>query len=90
MTQTATNQPLPNRWLLAGGCFLMQLALGAVLRWSVFRDPLIKSYGWSISGVTLTFSTAILAQILRSIPVLQLILFADFDLVAGNEAMLQQ
>jgi len=28
MTQTATNQTLPNRWLLAGGCFLMQLALG--------------------------------------------------------------
>jgi hypothetical protein len=49
MTQTATNQTLPNRWLLAGGGFLMQLALGAVYAWSVFRDPLIKSYGWSIS-----------------------------------------
>ena len=38
----------------------MQLALGAVYAWSVFRDPLMKSFGWSISEVTLTFSIAIL------------------------------
>jgi OFA family oxalate/formate antiporter-like MFS transporter len=60
MTQTITKQRLPNRWLLAGGGVLMQLALGAVYAWSVFRDPLMKSFGWSISEVTLTFSIAIL------------------------------
>ena len=60
MTQTTTNQPLPNRWLLAGGGVLMQLALGAVYAWSVFRDPLMKNNAWSISEVTLTFSIAIL------------------------------
>ena len=60
MTQTTTNQRLPNRWLLAGGGVLMQLALGAVYAWSVFRDPLMKNNGWSISEVTLTFSIAIL------------------------------
>jgi hypothetical protein len=38
----------------------MQLALGAVYAWSVFRDPLMKNFGWSISEVTLTFSIAIL------------------------------
>lgn len=38
----------------------MQLALGAVYAWSVFRDPLMKNNGWSISEVTLTFSIAIL------------------------------
>ena len=55
-----TNQNLPNRWFLAAGGVLMQLALGAVYAWSVFRDPLIKAFGWSISDVTLTFSISIL------------------------------
>lgn len=60
MTQTITDHRPPNRWLLAGGGVLMQLALGAVYAWSVFRDPLMKKFGWSISEVTLTFSIAIL------------------------------
>lgn len=60
MTQQMTNQKLPNRWLLAAGGVLMQLALGAVYAWSVFRDPLMKTFGWSISEVTLTFSISIL------------------------------
>lgn len=49
-----------NRWVLAGAGVLMQLALGAVYAWSVFRDPLVKGFGWSISEVTFTFSIAIL------------------------------
>ncbi len=59
MTQETTKR-LPNRWLLAGGGVLMQLALGAVYAWSVFRNPLMKTFGWSISDVTTTFSIAIL------------------------------
>ncbi len=61
MTQDTTNQGLPNRWLLAGGGVLMQLALGAVYAWSVFRIPLSKTFGWSIADVTWAFSLAILA-----------------------------
>jgi MFS transporter, OFA family, oxalate/formate antiporter len=38
----------------------MQLALGAVYAWSVFRNPLMQTFGWSISDVTTTFSIAIL------------------------------
>ena len=38
----------------------MQIALGAVYAWSVFRIPLTRAYGWSISQVTLTFELAIL------------------------------
>jgi MFS transporter, OFA family, oxalate/formate antiporter len=54
------NQGLPNRWLLAAGGILMQLALGAVYAWSVFRIPLTKTFGWSIADVTWAFSIAIL------------------------------
>jgi OFA family oxalate/formate antiporter-like MFS transporter len=60
MTQETTNQGLPNRWLLAGGGVLMQLALGAVYAWSVFKIPLSKAYGWSGTDVTWAFSLAIL------------------------------
>src|SRR6201982_3375052 len=59
MTQEAT-KGLPNRWLLAGGGVLMQLALGAVYAWGVFRNPLMKKFGWSTSDVTTAFSIAIL------------------------------
>lgn len=37
----------------------MQVALGAVYAWSVFRTPLAKQFGWSISEVTLTFTISI-------------------------------
>jgi OFA family oxalate/formate antiporter-like MFS transporter len=49
----------PNRWGLAAAGFLMQMALGAVYAWSVFRVPLAKQFHWSISQVTLTFTICI-------------------------------
>jgi OFA family oxalate/formate antiporter-like MFS transporter len=48
-----------NRWGLAAAGFLMQMALGAVYAWSVFRIPLAKQFHWSISDVTLTFTICI-------------------------------
>jgi MFS transporter, OFA family, oxalate/formate antiporter len=50
---------LSNRWLLAAAGVIMQIALGAVYAWSVFRIPLTTTYGWTISQVTLTFEMAI-------------------------------
>jgi OFA family oxalate/formate antiporter-like MFS transporter len=50
----------PNRWLIAAAGVVMQIALGAVYAWSVFRIPLTTTYGWSISQVTLAFELAIL------------------------------
>ena len=50
---------VPNRWLIATAGVVMQVALGAVYAWSVFRIPLTKDFGWSISEVTLTFTIAI-------------------------------
>lgn len=37
----------------------MQIALGAVYAWSVFRTPLVREFGWTISEVTLTFTISI-------------------------------
>src|SRR6202521_4023934 len=48
-----------NRWIIAAAGVLMQVALGAVYAWSVFRAPLVKQFGWSISEVTLTFTISI-------------------------------
>jgi OFA family oxalate/formate antiporter-like MFS transporter len=50
-----------NRWGIAAAGVFMQIALGAVYAWSVFRVPLSKAFGWSISDVTLTFTIAIFA-----------------------------
>src|SRR6267142_1788436 len=49
-----------NRWLIAVAGIVMQVALGAVYAWSVFRIPLTQAYGWSIPQVTLAFELAIL------------------------------
>src|ERR1700686_77389 len=49
-----------NRWGIAAAGVVMQIALGAVYAWSVFRIPLTKAFGWTISQVTLTFTIAIL------------------------------
>jgi MFS transporter, OFA family, oxalate/formate antiporter len=50
-----------NRWRIAVAGILLQMALGAVYAWSVFRVPLAKQFHWTISEVTLTFTIAIMA-----------------------------
>ena len=49
----------PNRWVIAIAGICLQIVLGAVYAWSVFRIPLSKQFGWSISQVTLTFTISI-------------------------------
>jgi OFA family oxalate/formate antiporter-like MFS transporter len=56
MTEARANM---NRWGIAAAGFLMQIALGAVYAWSVFRAPLTKQFHWSIEEVTLTFTISI-------------------------------
>src|SRR3977135_54958 len=48
-----------NRWVIAIAGVFLQIALGAVYAWSVFRAPLAKQFGWSISEITLTFTISI-------------------------------
>lgn len=48
-----------NRWVIAVAGVLLQIALGAVYAWSVFRTPLVNQFHWSIAEVTLTFTISI-------------------------------
>ena len=47
------------RWGIAAAGVLLQVALGAVYAWSVFRAPLVRLLHSSISDITLTFTIAI-------------------------------
>jgi OFA family oxalate/formate antiporter-like MFS transporter len=42
-TITANGGVLPNRWTIAAAGVILQIALGAVYAWSVFRIPLTKA-----------------------------------------------
>ena len=48
-----------NRVLIAIAGVIMQLALGAVYGWSVFRKPLSEAYGVEVSPVNLAFTITI-------------------------------
>ena len=47
--------------MIAAAGVVMQVALGAVYAWSVYRDPLSQQYGASVTAVNTTFSITILA-----------------------------
>ncbi|WP_147804379.1 L-lactate MFS transporter [Alkalicoccus halolimnae] len=49
-----------NRWLIALAAVGIHLSIGSVYSWSVFTNPLNETFGWSLSGISLTFSIAIL------------------------------
>ena len=61
MSSQAANQNVTNRWIIDTAGVVMQVALGAVYAWSVFRVPLSDAYGTGVSAVNTTFSIAILA-----------------------------
>ncbi|MFL6437141.1 MAG: hypothetical protein ACJ71Q_06145 [Terriglobales bacterium] len=50
---------LPNRWAIAFAAVVMQICLGAVYGWSVFKIPLIRNMGWKETDVQLNFTLAI-------------------------------
>ncbi|KYG25989.1 OFA family MFS transporter [Alkalihalobacillus trypoxylicola] len=51
---------LKNRWLIALSAVGIHISIGSVYAWSVYTNPLIETYGWELSAVSLTFSIAIL------------------------------
>ena len=52
-------QKLRNRWGIAAAAVVMQICLGAVYGWSVFKNPLIRQLHWTETQVQLTFTLAI-------------------------------
>ena len=61
MSSQAANQNVTNRWIIAAAGVVIQVALGAVYAWSVFRKPLSEAYGTGVSEVNIAFSIAILS-----------------------------
>lgn len=56
MANSDSNTSTSGRWGVAIAGVIMQIALGAVYAWSVFRIPLTKGFGWTISQVTFAFT----------------------------------
>ena len=59
MASQASGAAGGNRVLIAVAGVVMQLALGAVYAWSVFRVPLSEAYGVEVSPVNLAFTITI-------------------------------
>jgi MFS transporter, OFA family, oxalate/formate antiporter len=58
-SQTAS-AATPNRWVVAAAAVVMQLGLGAVYAWSIFRVPLSDHFGTGITAVNWAFFITIL------------------------------
>jgi len=48
-----------NRWFMVAMATILMVCLGTVYAWSYFQTPIMESYGWNNSQVSLTFSLAI-------------------------------
>jgi len=51
--------PLPNRWGIAVCGVLIQMMLGTVYAWSVFKNPIFQSNHWDEFSVGVTFALTI-------------------------------
>ncbi|HDR4161938.1 TPA: OFA family MFS transporter [Bacillus anthracis] len=45
-----------NLWLVVLGTVIVQMGLGTIYTWSLFNQPLVSKYGWSLNAVAITFS----------------------------------
>jgi OFA family oxalate/formate antiporter-like MFS transporter len=54
------SEKVVNRWLIVAGALLIQVCLGAVYIWSVFKVPLMNQFGWEAAPTSFTFSLTIL------------------------------
>jgi OFA family oxalate/formate antiporter-like MFS transporter len=53
-----TSEKLPNRWGIVVAAVCVQLCLGAVFGWSVFKNPLMRTEHWSETSIQLNFTLA--------------------------------
>ncbi|WP_245922596.1 L-lactate MFS transporter [Alkalicoccus saliphilus] len=54
------DKKVKNRWLIAAAAVGIHISIGSVYSWSVFTTPLNETFGWGLTGISLTFSIAIL------------------------------
>ena len=54
-----SSERIPNRWGIALAAVCMQICLGAVYGWSVFKKPLMGTEHWSETSIQLNFTLAI-------------------------------
>ncbi|ARZ62521.1 oxalate/formate antiporter [Bacillus cereus] len=45
-----------NPWIVVLGTVIVQMGLGTIYTWSLFNQPLVSKYGWSLNAVAITFS----------------------------------
>jgi len=55
-TQEVSSLKLPNRWLIVVAGIIIQLCLGTLYAYSVFRNPLMEKFGWTITEASLAFT----------------------------------
>jgi len=60
LTQQCTQlRSLPNRWVIATAGVAIQMMLGTVYAWSIFKKPIMQAHGWQPYTVGITFALTI-------------------------------
>jgi OFA family oxalate/formate antiporter-like MFS transporter len=52
-------EKLTNRWLMVAAALVLQLCLGVLYAWSVFRAPLMKELGWTVKQAGYPYMTSL-------------------------------
>ncbi len=71
-----TSARLPNRWGIAAAAVLMQICLGAVYGWSVFKKPImiacihqdLGKYGPAINVITIVMVFSLILPLIARAP----------------------
>jgi OFA family oxalate/formate antiporter-like MFS transporter len=53
------NDRTPSRWMMVAWALILQICLGILYAWSVFRTPLMAEYGWTIKQAGYPFMTSL-------------------------------
>ncbi|MDC3412110.1 OFA family MFS transporter [Aquibacillus sp. 3ASR75-11] len=48
-----------NRWLIAASAVGIHISIGSAYAWSVFTNPMVDTFGWDTTQISLAFSIAI-------------------------------
>lgn len=56
----AVEARVPNRWLIVAAGIVIQLCLGTLYAFSVFRNPLMEKFGWTVTQTSLAFTITLI------------------------------